>query len=228
MLFNRVLYFSLLLPGVSFSQDIVRQWLPTSVGDRWVYDVEARSGSRVHPDVEHWVEEQTTVAVENIPEGTLLIQKVRFLNNTAPLLRPRVAGESAILIHGACIYYVSGGQHGWGWDPTQHQLGAKFREYFSRGEILASACFPLRPGQIWGDPKKGRDLWTVAGFGPKSQNDPLPAGPEAWRLEANLASGDDNYVWFQKGLGVIAKRDYHNGTYDDRRVRLLRFEPAAR
>jgi hypothetical protein len=136
-----------------------------------------------------------------------------------------VPDESAILIRGACIYYLNANNHGWGWNPAQHQLGAQYREYLNRGEVLPSVCFPLHRGQTWGDPKKGRDLWTVAGLGPKSEDDPA-AGPEAWRLEANLASGDDNYVWFRKGIGVTAKRDYHNGTYDDRRVRLVRFEPA--
>ncbi len=197
-----------------------------SVGDRWIYDVEARSGSRVHPDVEHWVEEETTVAVEKLPEGTVLVQKIRFLNNTAPILRPHVPDESAILVRGACIYYLNASNHGWGWNPAQHQLGVQFREYLNRGEVLPSVCFPLHRGQTWGDPKKGRDLWTVAGIGPKSQDDPLPVGADAWRLEANLASGDDNYVWFRKGIGVTARRTYHNGTYDDARSRLLRFEPA--
>lgn len=226
MLSTRILYISLLLPIVSFSQDVVRQWLPMSVGDRWVYDVEARSGSRVHPDVEHWVREETTVAVEKLPEGTLLRQKVRLLDNTAFPLRPRGPDESAILIHGACIYNLSRSHHGWGWDPAQHQLSAQFREYLNRGEALPSVCLPLHRGQTWGDPQKGRDLWTVAGMDPKSQDDPLPARAEAWRLEANLASGDDDYVWFRKGVGIIAERTYHNGTYDDVRVRLLRFEPA--
>src|SRR5579862_2805216 len=211
MLRTRILYISLLLPSVSFSQDIVRQWLPMSVGDRWIYDVEARSGSRVHPDIEHWVQEQTTVAVEKFPEGTILVQKIRFLDNTAPPTRPRIPDESAILARGACIYYLNSSNHGWGWNPTQHQIGTQFRESLNRGEVLPSVCFPLHRGQTWGDPQKGRDLWTVAGMGPKSQDDPA-AGPQAWRLEANLASGDDNYVWFRKGIGVTAKRDYHNGT----------------
>ncbi len=186
-----------------------------SVGDRWIYDVEARSGSRVHPDVEHWGYEETTVAVEKLPEGTLLVQKIRLLNNTAPRFQPRVPDESAIFIHGACIYYSRRSQRGW--DLAQHQLGVQSREYFSRGEVLPT------PGR---DPKKGRDLWSAAGMGRKSQDDPLPASPEAWRLEANLASGDDNYVWFRKGIGVTVRRTYHNGTYDDDHSRLLRFEPA--
>lgn len=226
MLSTRLLSISLLLPCVSFSQDVVRQWLPMSVGDRWVYEEEARSGSRVHPDVEHWVRQETTVAVENLPEGTLLRQKVEILDKAAFPLRPRFPDESAILIRGACIYYLSPSHHGWGWDPAQHQLTAEFREYLNRGEALPSACFPLHRGQTWGNPQKGRDLWTVAGIGRKSQDDPLLAGVETWRLEANLASGDDDYVWFRKGIGIAAERTYHNGTYDDARVSLLRFEPA--
>ena len=224
MLCARILYISLLLSSVSLSQDtlsVVRQWLPMSVGDRWTYDVEARSGNRVHPDVKHWVQEETTVAVEKLPEGTLLRQTIRFLDNTAPS-----ADSSAILIRGVCIYNLSPSHHGWGWDSIQHHLSAAFHESLNRGEALPSACFPLHRGQTWGDPNTGRRLWTVAGTGPKSQDDPLPASLVAWRFEANLASGDDNYAWFRKGIGVTAERTYHNGTYDDVRVRLLRFEPA--
>jgi hypothetical protein len=226
MFSTHILYISLLLPNVSFSQGVVRQWLPMSIGDRWVYQEEARSGSRVHPDVNRRVRQETTVAGEKIPEGTLLRQKVQILDTAAFPVRPRFPDESAILIRGACIFYLSASHHGWGWDPAQHQLTAEFREYVNRGEVLPSACFPLHRGQTWGDPKKGRDLWTVAGVGRKSHDDPLPAGTETWRLEANLASGDDDYVWFRKGIGITAERTYHNGTYDDVRVRLLRFEPA--
>jgi hypothetical protein len=91
---------------------------------------------------------------------------------------------------------------------------------------LPDVCFPLQAGKTWGDPKKGRDLWTVAGRGRKNAGDPDSACAQSWRLEAHLASGDDNYVWFQKGIGIAAARTFHNGTYHDERTRLLRFEPA--
>jgi hypothetical protein len=51
---------------------------------------------------------------------------------------------------------------------------------------------------------------------------------DSWRLEAHLASGDDNYVWFQKGVGISGARTTHNGTYYDEHLRLIRFEPASR
>ena len=40
----------------------------------------------------------------------------------------------------------------------------------------------------------------------------IAASAESWRLEANSASGDDDYVWFQKGVGVTAERTFHTGT----------------
>jgi len=33
-------------------------------------------------------------------------------------------------------------------------------------------------------------------------------------------------VWFEKAIGVTGQRTFHNGTYHDERVRLMRFEPA--
>jgi hypothetical protein len=90
---------------------------------------------------------------------------------------------------------------------------------------LPDVCFPLLAGKTWGDSNKGRDLWTVAGHGPGNAGDPDSASAQLWRLEAHLASGDDNYVWFEKGIGITAARTFHNGTYNDERIRLLRFEP---
>jgi hypothetical protein len=88
---------------------------------------------------------------------------------------------------------------------------------------LPDFCFPLSPGKTWGDPDKLRDHWTVAGYGKKHADDPASIKEKDWRLEAHLASGEDNYVWFRKGVGVVAERTWHNGTYDDRTARLVRF-----
>jgi hypothetical protein len=228
MLVKRTFQISLLVVfGASLapSQDplsIVREWLPLAVGDRWTYDDETRDGDRRHPDVEHWIREETTVAIESIPEGTLIRRAVRFLDGTGPPSWRRVPTEAYILVRGACIYRLNE----FGWNSERHELRAEFREYLNRGAALPNACFPLHQGQTWGDPNKGRDLWTVAGLGPKNNDDPPTASAESWRLEANLASGDDNYVWFQKGVGVTAARTFHNGTYRDSHVRLVRFEPA--
>jgi hypothetical protein len=217
----------LLSTFVSTGQDtsaIVREWLPMQIGDRWVYEKEWRGGDRNHPDVTRWREEDSTVAIQTTPEGTLVRRQVRLLDNTAPPPNLRIGPESNILIRDACIYYL---RNGYGWNSALNQLSGEFKQDLAANKALPDVCFPLRAGQTWGDPNIGRDLWTVAGFGKKNADDPVSVTQESWRLEASLASGDDDYVWFQKGTGIIATRTYHNGTYDDRRVRLLQFEPGS-
>jgi hypothetical protein len=213
----------LLLSALACASDdslaVVRGWLPLTVGDRWVYEEELRGGNRQHPDIERWQQSEVTVAIETVPEGVLIRRKVAFLNNTLPPRWIRASDESNILVHNDCLYYLEV------W-PSRHELDAEFRKSLATGESLPDVCFPLQAGKTWGDPKKGRDLWTVAGRGPRNADDPDSATAQAWRLEANLASGDDNYVWFEKGIGITAARTFHNGTYNDRRIRLLRFEPA--
>jgi len=172
-----------LLP--SFSQglrSIVGEWQPLTVGDRWVYVREMRTGTPEQPRVKTREQEIT---------------------------------NTNILLRGNCIFFP--GQNYY--DVSESQITA---------DSLPDVCFPLRQGMTWGDPKKGRDLWTVAGLGKKHPDDPASVTPDSWRLEAHLASGDDNYVWFRKGVGVVAARTWHNGTYTDETLRLVRFEPGPR
>lgn len=202
--------------------------LPFAVRDRWIYDTEVRDGVGPHLDVQHWVQADTTVAIEWIPEGVLIRRKVSLLQTTAPPASIRVPEESNILVHGACIYYLQDSflNRYYGWDSERHDLSLDFRRALDSGEALPDACFPLHQGQTWCVPNMRERVWTVAGMGRKNEDDPASADAQSWRFEANLASGDENLVWFQKGVGVTARRTLHHGTYHDERIRLLRFEPA--
>src|SRR5579862_7810241 len=136
---------------------IVREWLPMQIGDRWIYEEERRFGVRNHPDVIRWQEQDSTVAIQTTPEGTLVRRTVRYLNNTAP---PRFQGngyESNILIRDRCIYYL---HNYYGWDSSRNDLGREFKKDLAANKALPDVCFPLRAGQTWGDPNIGRDLWT--------------------------------------------------------------------
>ena len=203
------------LPCVS--QDplsIVRAWQPSGIGDRWVYVGEMRTGTRAQPEIESREQNEVVVAVETVPQGTLIRRKVEYRNMIPvhPYKRPNT--DADILVRKNCIYFM---RADWGLSPAK-----------ITPDSLPNVCFPLRAGMTWGDPKKGRDLWTVAGMGKKHPDDPVSITPDSWRLEAHLASGDDNYVWFRKGIGVVAERNWHNGTYTDESVRLVRFERAPR
>ncbi len=199
------------------------------VGDRWTYETEMLSGDRKHPVVTRWEQEDRIVAIQTIPEGTLVRRKVELLNSTAPP-NPLPDYESNILIHNNCIYYLND-SYTYGWDSSRNGLSADFKKDLAANMVLPDICFPMHNAQTWGHPDpaegRGRDLWTVAGWGKRNTDDPISVAGESWRLEASLGSGDDDYIWFQKGIGVVAKRTYHNGTYGDYQVRLLNFEPAS-
>ena len=122
--------------------------------------------------------------------------------------------ESNLLVHANCIYYVNDSQR-YGQNHPPSGLSPEFLQNLVSGRALPDVCLPLEKGQIWGNPKQVRDFWTVTGLGSK---------PESWRIDAHLASGDDNTMWFERGVGLTAARVYHNGTYDGYRLRLLKFQ----
>jgi hypothetical protein len=212
------------------SQDslaVVKEWLPLAVGDRWIYEYEKRDGNRQKPDIARWNLAEAITGIETVPEGVLIKRRISYLNNTAPPPGWRRQEESDILVRDKCLYYLEYNAWGGGSGP----LNAEFRGYLAKREALPDVCFPLSGGKTWGNPNpaegRGRDKWWVSGRGRENVvDDPASITPESWRLEAHLASGDDNYIWFQKGLGITGARTFHNGTYSDLRQRLLRFEPA--
>jgi hypothetical protein len=227
--FRLIVLLVLLSPVISPAEDslgAIRDWLPMQPGDRWIYETEMLDGDKSHPDVTRWEQADTIVAIQRISEGILVRRKVQLLNNTAPPNR-RPGSEANILIHNRCIYYLhdSFSSDGYGWDSSRNELSINFKKDLASNKALPDVCLALHTGQTWGNPNVGRDLWTVAGLGKKNADDPISVTNKSWRLEASLGSGDDDYVWFQKGIGIVAERTYHNGTYSDYQVRLLKFEP---
>jgi hypothetical protein len=222
---SRALYISLL----SFAAAAIArsQGLAPAVGDRWIYDTELRDGTSPNLQVHHWSQEDITVAIEDVPEGRLIRRRVRLLEGAAPSWA-RVPQESNILLRGACIYYLQDSflNHFYSWDNQRHELTVAFRKELAAGKTLPDACFPLRQDAAWSIPNMREATWTVAGTGPKNRDDPSSVTAQSWRFEANLASGDENLVWFQEGVGVTASRILHHGSYHDERVRLLSFESA--
>lgn len=221
----------LLVSFCCYAQDplsLVRDWLNFVPGNRWTYEYEARDGDRQHPDIVRWQEQVTVVAVDTIPEGTLVHRTV-VLQGPPPPRWIHVPYESNILIHDDCLYYLRSGQYGW--DDAKQQLTDNFRKDLVDGFALPSVCLPLAAGKTWGNhsiPPHLRDQWTVAGMGPKNPDDPASVTADSWRLEAHLASGMDNYIWFQKDVGIVGERSVHNGTYSEESGRLLRFDGVPR
>ncbi len=212
----------ILLGLCCYAQDslsLVREWIPLNIGDRWVYDYESRNGPHSVPEIQRFEKRLTVTSIETIPEGTLVHRSVDGGSE----------GESNILVRDNCLYFL---RSRYGWKPKANQLGDPLGDLFRRdlrnGTVLPTVCLPLAIGKTWGNPNIGRDLWTVAGMGAKNPDDPASVTADSWRLEASLASGDDDYIWFKKGVGIVAERTYHNGTYSDYRVTLQRFDGVPR
>jgi len=151
MLFARTLRISLLFlcaAGMSLPQDplaALNGALPLTVGDRWIYDTEIRDGVDTHIEVQHWVQQDTTMAVEWIPEGVLIRRKVSVQQPAVLSSSIRIPEESNILVRGSCIYYL---QDFYRWDSKLHDLDVAFRTALNHGEGLPDACFPLRQGHV--------------------------------------------------------------------------------
>src|ERR1700674_325354 len=89
--------------GTSLPQDPLAGLLgglPLTVGDRWIYDTEFRELVDTHIEVQHWVQQDTTIAVEWIPEGILIRRKVSVLQPAVPSISIRIPEESNILARG--------------------------------------------------------------------------------------------------------------------------------
>jgi hypothetical protein len=171
--FYRALLLVLLCGVAGISQDplaIARAWIPTAIGDRWIYEEDVRDGDRQHSDIERWRQDVLIVAIDTIPEGILIRRKVTYLDDTRPPRRLQSSGESNILVRNDCAWYLTR----FGWDQPHHQLGGEFRKALLAGEMLPDVCFPLKAGKTWGDPQKGRVFGQLPARGPRTPTIPLP------------------------------------------------------
>jgi hypothetical protein len=215
-------------------------WFPLQVGTRRVYEHEAKSGDRNHPDVDRWTTEETITGWLTIPEGLVVLREAKQVGSatekttTVPVIgangelrylqQPgynrglRPGGErEPYLVHGNCIYNVIGG----GWDSQRQELRPEYRKYLSNAEVSPDFCFPLQLGRGWGN----RDTpWRVepAREGVGSF---LPAeySGAVHIFTDHLGSGGWQDVWFQKGVGVVGAHYIHNGTYDESTTKLVSF-----
>src|SRR5579871_923682 len=59
---------------------VVRAWFPIEVGNRWVYQhesLDAGPHGMADPKIERWKTEETIDSVSEVPEGTLVRERVR-------------------------------------------------------------------------------------------------------------------------------------------------------
>jgi hypothetical protein len=182
----------------------VFSWYPLQVGRRWVYDCVSKGGDPRKPDVWRWTALITIKGHLATKEGLVILRSVRLQGTPNP-----PAGwawqRGPLLVRGACVYPL----YGEAWDEQTRSFKPGFDAYIR--QISPAFCFPLETGAGWkGD---GDWPWIVEGRG-ASDGNPQDVPADAFRLRSQQ-SGSTEWVWFQKGVGPVAWRSWHNGTYTE-------------
>lgn len=199
---------------------------PLQVGNTWTYEHEDLSGDRVHPDVSSWTTVTTVRGSLAIPEGTIILRDTRLVEG-----RPNggwIAGHGSFhyLLRQNCLYFLDQSE----WDEASQALREDFRaELLSRG-IAPDICFPLEAGKQWRGNADECRHWSVQGLG-GGQLRFIPGSIEARDFHMvfpPMCSGDTGHMWFRNGTGITGEWYWHNGTYSELRVRLIKFQATAK
>jgi hypothetical protein len=211
--------------GAARAVGAAADWFPVDAGDRWVYAHETRDengGGRGRLDVHKWTTEETTIGSWSSPAGLVVERRVRVVDGTAPTGGWAKASR-AFLIRGDCVYADVD------WDRADRRLGEEFLKELDTF-LSPDFCFPLAAHKMWGAPH-GLPDWGVTR--PEESKDWKVVGVRQRTFHVTSISsypgaGVTRDVWFEKGVGVVRVQEVHHGTIGERRLRLLRFEPAAR
>jgi hypothetical protein len=225
---------------VASAQENPLAWFPLRVGSSWIYEHEWKSGDRNRPDVDRWTSEETITGWVTIPEGVVVLRKVKEQGrSTGQTVRTKIVAPNGhlrevelpkiahpgylvtrdrepYLVHGNCVYVI-----GEGWDRQNQRLRPGYQEYLANEALSADFCFPLQMGRGWGN----RDIpWSVEPPRPGVAS-LLPAAYAGaiHIFSSHFGSSGWEDVWFQKGIGVVIEQYLHNGTYDEYTKKLVSF-----
>ena len=179
-------------------------WFPLQVGARWVYEHEAKTGSRGKPDVDRWTTEETITHRIDVPDGVVVLREVmQEARSTQQFSRAQQGNSQGYLssrdrepylVHGDCVYVTGGG-----WDAETQRLRPDYRQCLSENRLSPDFCFPLQVGRTWGN----IDIpWQVQPARKGVASFLLPPYAEAYHIfSSHFGSGGWMDVWFQKGVG---------------------------
>ncbi|HLK65195.1 MAG TPA: hypothetical protein VKU19_17260 [Bryobacteraceae bacterium] len=206
-----------------FAQDAVASWFPMTVGNHWVYEHEALDGTARSPRVVKWQTDESITGLLALAEGTVVLRYVQYEGETPGSWLSKY-GESHYLIRNSCLYFLDGA---YSWDAENRQLTPEFREKLLANQELPAFCFPLVAGKKFAtELPAGFTPSKVVGTGRGSGFTPSSVSDQAFRVEIHLFAADTTRFWFEKGVGITGLWDWHNGSYSEYRVRLVKFEPA--
>src|SRR5580700_3392685 len=100
--------------GQACAQDELRSWVPTHVGDTWIYQNESS------PQAGRWKTEERAVRLIVVSEGTIVVRRIRVIDGKPSVTEPT---QKAWLMHGDCLYDLTPAE----WDAGHpNQLSAAF------------------------------------------------------------------------------------------------------
>jgi hypothetical protein len=209
----------------ALAQGMASAWFPMEVGNQWLYEHESRDTPANNPHVTTWQTVETVTGTLAIPEGTVVLRRVEVKGNPPGGWLPTVYGESNYLVRNDCLYFLTPHDS---WNEQDQGLRPEYRTELLAGDVEPEFCFPLAVGDAFGkNDSHGRIPSRVVGMGRGHHFAPDSVSEKAFDVVVHLASADETHLWFEKGVGITGEWDWHNGTYEEYRVRLLRFQPAS-
>jgi len=213
----------LLLSAQMFAQGAESDWFPMDIGNQWVYEHESRGVPASNPHVTRWQTAETITGTLRIPEGLVVLRHVEMNGDTSGGWLQSVYGESNYLVRNDCLYFLNPQT----WNDEEHAVRPNYRAQILAGNADPEFCFPLAVGKAFGkDQTPGWVPSRVVGMGLSGRFAPASVSAKAFDVVVHLVYADETHLWFEKGVGITGMWDWHNGTYDEYRVRLLRFLPA--
>jgi hypothetical protein len=223
-------------PVVLSAQDNPLSWFPLQVGSQWLYENEWKSGDPDRPSVERWTTEESITGWVTIPEGLVVLREVRRHSKT-PGEPTRVLGSDGqahqvqfnsdgadvvarqkepFLVRGSCVYVINNG-----FDNQSRKLSPTYQKSVREQALSPDFCFPLEMERRWGN----TDIpWRVEPARSDARSSLAAGYPNATHIVSDhFGSGGRKDVWFQKGIGVVGERYYHNGSYDEYTKKLVSF-----
>lgn len=191
------------------------------VGDKWTYEHEYREGSAKKPHVMRWQTAESVTGTLTIPEGTVVLREVVVQGDRPGGWLDTVYGESNYLIRHDCLYFLNPQDS---WDEQRHGLRPRYRARLLAGDVEPEFCFPLAVGKAFGkDSFPGWIPARVVGTGASHGLARDAVSERAFDVVVHIVLADETHLWFEKGVGITGEWDWHNGTYEEYRVRLLRY-----
>ena len=201
-------------------------WYPLNPGNDWTYEHEMRSGNPRHPAIVRWTTVETIRGTVTIPEGTIVERDVRTEEGRPDNSWIARRSEFDYLVRRNCIYFLSQQD----WAERASRLNPEFRGAVAARAISPDLCFPLQAGQSWAAAGSNEWAWMVAGRGcGNARFCPESVSPSDFHLVSmHAASGGQAHLWFRKYVGITGQFWFHAGTFEELRIRLVRFRDTPR